>query len=72
MASIPRRRAGVRARRLSEIPGIVRRCARPSPAAPSRPRCGFATERCRREAPPLMSYGAHLVACWEAERVLAT
>jgi peptide/nickel transport system ATP-binding protein len=72
MASIPRRRAGVRARRLSEIPGIVPSLRETIAGCAFAPRCGFATERCRREAPPLMSYGAHLVACWEAERVLAT
>jgi peptide/nickel transport system ATP-binding protein len=72
MASIPRRRAGVRARRLSEIPGIVPSLRETIAGCAFAPRCGFATERCRREAPPLMSYGAHLVACWEAERVLAS
>jgi peptide/nickel transport system ATP-binding protein len=72
MASIPRRRAGVRARRLSEIPGIVPSLRETIAGCAFAPRCGFATERCRREVPPLTSYGAHLVACWEAERVLAS
>jgi len=72
MASIPRRRAGVRARRLSEIPGIVPSLRETIAGCAFAPRCGFATERCLREAPPLTSYGAHLVACWEAGRVLAS
>jgi peptide/nickel transport system ATP-binding protein len=73
MASIPRRRAGVRSRRLSEIPGIVPSLRETIAGCAFAPRCGFATERCRREAPPLAEHGgAHLVACWEADKVLAT
>ena len=41
-----------------------------SSAAPSPPRCGFATDRCRAEAPPVVDAGGgHTVACWEVERV---
>jgi peptide/nickel transport system ATP-binding protein len=52
------------------------------------PRCGFATPRCHTQAPPLLQYdaagvvqaaaqgqpqaGAHLAACWEIERVIAS
>jgi peptide/nickel transport system ATP-binding protein len=73
MASIPRRRAGVRASRLSEIPGIVPSLREPIAGCAFAPRCGYATERCRAEAPPLAAHGgAHLVACWEVERVLAS
>ncbi len=73
MASIPRRRAGLRARRLSEIPGIVPSLREPIAGCAFAPRCGFATERCRNVAPPLAEHGGgHLVACWEAEKVLAT
>jgi peptide/nickel transport system ATP-binding protein len=73
LASIPRRRAGLRARRLSEIPGIVPSLREPIAGCAFAPRCGFATARCRNEAPPLDRHGtAHLVACWEAERVLAS
>jgi peptide/nickel transport system ATP-binding protein len=73
MASIPRRRAGLRARRLSEIPGIVPSLREPIAGCAFAPRCAFATERCRREVPPLAAHGAgHVVACWEAERVLAS
>jgi peptide/nickel transport system ATP-binding protein len=71
MASIPRRRAGPRARRLSEIPGIVPSLREKIAGCAFAPRCGFATERCRNAAPPLTPHGtAHLVACWEAEKVL--
>ena len=51
------------------------------------PRCGFATPRCHAQEPPLLQYsaagiaqvdgpaavpGAHLAACWEIERVIAS
>jgi peptide/nickel transport system ATP-binding protein len=125
MASIPRGRQGARARRLSEIPGIVPSLRETTPGvAPLTgcafaPRCGFATARCHAQEPPLMHYaeaiaapvpalvadassmreramasrqepvaaavtvaspihnadvplGAHLAACWEIDRVLAT
>jgi peptide/nickel transport system ATP-binding protein len=73
MASIPRRRAGLRARRLSEIPRIVPSLREPIVGCAFAPRCGFATERCRSAAPPLADHGGgHLVACWEAKRVLAS
>lgn len=51
------------------------------------PRCGFAAPRCHTQAPPLLQYdaagvvqavqgqaqaGAHLAACWEIERVVAS
>ena len=41
----------------------------PNPANPPsgchfHPRCAYATERCRREAPPLREIGGRCVACW--------
>ena len=34
------------------------------------PRCGFATDRCRIEPPPLRPLrDGHVAACWHAERV---
>ncbi|HEX7435158.1 MAG TPA: peptide ABC transporter ATP-binding protein, partial [Caldimonas sp.] len=37
------------------------------------PRCTYATERCRREAPALEAQGIdHEVACFEVARVAAT
>ncbi len=62
MASIPRGRQGARARRLSEIPGIVPSLRETTPGvAPLTgcafaPRCGFATARCHAQEPPLMHY----------------
>jgi peptide/nickel transport system ATP-binding protein len=72
MASIPRRRAAQRARRLKEIPGIVPNLRDPIAGCAFAERCGFAVDRCRREVPPLVAAGAgHKVACWEADKVLA-
>jgi peptide/nickel transport system ATP-binding protein len=72
MASIPRRRTQHSARRLQEIPGIVPSLREPIVGCPFAPRCGFATERCRTEAPPLMErVPGHWAACWEIDRVLA-
>jgi len=72
MASVPRRRLEKSARRLQEIPGIVPSLREPIPGCPFAPRCGFATDRCRGEAPPLMEHAAgHWAACWHVDRVLA-
>ncbi len=93
MASIPRGRQGARTRRLSEIPGIVPSLRESVPGQPAfqgcafAPRCGFAQQRCREQAPPLLQYsagasaqviqgpapvGVHLAACWEIDKVLAS
>ena len=93
MSSIPRGRQGARTRRLSEIPGIVPSVRETVPGQPAfvgcafAPRCGFAQQRCRDQAPPLLQYsagssatviegpapvGAHLAACWEIDKVLAS
>jgi peptide/nickel transport system ATP-binding protein len=72
MASIPRRRQQQSARRLREIPGIVPSLREPIAGCPFAPRCGFATDRCRSEAPPLMERASgHWAACWHVDRVLA-
>ncbi|MDP1749549.1 MAG: ABC transporter ATP-binding protein [Reyranella sp.] len=64
--------AGTRPR-LQEIPGLVPRLTQPIPGCAFAPRCGFATERCRVEPPPLVDVGAgHTVACWEVDRVRAS
>ncbi|MFN4013857.1 MAG: ABC transporter ATP-binding protein [Reyranella sp.] len=61
--------AGTRPR-LQEIPGLVPILTRPIVGCAFAPRCGFATDRCRSERPPLFDAGAgHLVACWEIDRV---
>jgi len=64
--------AGTRPR-LQEIPGLVPILTRPIMGCAFAPRCGFATERCRAEAPPVVDAGGgHTVACWEVERVRAS
>ncbi len=61
--------AGTRPR-LQEIPGLVPILTQPIVGCAFAPRCGFATERCRRERPPFVDAGAgHLVACWEIDSV---
>ena len=58
--------------RLTEIPGMVPSLRTEIPGCLFAPRCSFATERCRRELPPLEDKGnGHLVACWESARVAA-
>ncbi|MDA9406956.1 ABC transporter ATP-binding protein [Bradyrhizobium sp. CCBAU 45384] len=68
IASMPRRLANVaRARRLTEIPGIVPTLSQPIQGCAFAPRCALATARCRAEAPPFeLQQEAHSVACWEA------
>ena len=75
MASIPRRNARTAPQRggSSEIPGIVPSLREPIAGCAFAPRCAFARERCRAEAPPLRTsrHRRIAVACWEAERVMA-
>jgi peptide/nickel transport system ATP-binding protein len=64
--------AGTRPR-LQEIPGLVPILTKPIVGCAFAPRCGFATDRCRTEAPPLVDVGSgHTVACWEIDRVRAS
>ena len=57
-------------RRLEEIPGTVPSLKEPIAGCLFAPRCGFATERCRSESPPLeQANEGHWVACWEANRL---
>lgn len=56
--------------RLKEMPGTVPSLREKIPGCPFEPRCRFATERCRQEAPPFEQGDAgQRVACWETERV---
>jgi len=56
--------------RLQEISGIVPALNRAIPGCAFAPRCGFATEQCRGQRPPLVAAGSgHAVACWEVDRV---
>jgi peptide/nickel transport system ATP-binding protein len=75
MRAIPRldldaEEAGRRAR-LDEIPGIVPVLTKPIPGCAFATRCGFATDICMNEAPPLVDQGGrHVAACWHTDRVL--
>ncbi|MBI3708836.1 MAG: ABC transporter ATP-binding protein [Proteobacteria bacterium] len=73
MASIPRLKNQARQRRLNEIPGIVPSLREVVAGCAFAPRCSFARDHCRREAPPLLEpVPGHAVACWEAERVASS
>ena len=71
LASIPRLGEAARgARRLAEIPGVVPSLKEEIAGCIFAPRCPHATERCRREYPPLEEKSeGHRVACWEADRI---
>jgi len=56
--------------RLQEIQGLVPALNRPIQGCAFAPRCDFATDRCRAEAPRLEApVAGHKVACWEAMRI---
>ncbi len=58
--------------RLNEIAGVVPSLREEIPGCAFAPRCTLATERCRQSFPPLERKGErHLVACFEADRVIA-
>jgi len=67
IAAVPRlgsSLAGARPR-LAEIPGMVPSLREAARGCSFAPRCAFASERCRGEAPPLEETGrGHHVACW--------
>ena len=72
LASMPRLDdAQTQARsRLSEIPGTVPSLKEDIAGCLLAPRCRYATERCRREYPPLEEkQPAHFAACWESASV---
>ena len=57
--------------RLTEIKGMVPSLANLPTGCSFAPRCGFASDQCRIETPPLaMVRPAHWIACWHAGRVL--
>jgi len=75
LASIARGKAGRRARRLNEIPGMVPSLREPIRGCAFAPRCQFAQDRCRTEAPelaPVTGQPAHRAACLRLEAVLAS
>jgi oligopeptide/dipeptide ABC transporter ATP-binding protein len=56
--------------RLAEIPGMVPSLKEDIAGCLFAPRCGYATERCRREYPPLEEKApGHFAACWESGRM---
>jgi oligopeptide/dipeptide ABC transporter ATP-binding protein len=59
--------------RLIEIKGMVPSLAHLPAGCAFAPRCGFATEQCRNEIPPLaMPRPEHWIACWHADQVLGS
>jgi peptide/nickel transport system ATP-binding protein len=55
---------------LAEIPGVVPSLRETIPGCIFAPRCSYATDRCRKEYPPLeYKRDGHAVACWESERI---
>jgi len=67
MGAMPHLGGARRGRRLSEIPGIVPALTAMPPGCAFAPRCTLAVDRCRKEAPPLLSSPeGHAVACWVA------
>jgi peptide/nickel transport system ATP-binding protein len=75
MASIPRLELmrgglGETKRRLQEIPGIVPSLTNLPAGCTFAPRCPFADDRCRKEAPAYeQKRPAHWAACWHSERL---
>jgi len=56
--------------RLAEIPGMVPSLKEEIGGCLFAPRCRYATERCRREYPPLEEKApGHFAACWESDRL---
>jgi peptide/nickel transport system ATP-binding protein len=76
LASVPRLGSSLAAGprgRLAEIAGVVPSLREEIVGCAFAPRCAFAVERCRREAPPLDAQApGHLAACFEAKRVAAS
>ena len=71
LRSVPRLDEPRRAK-LEPIPGQPPDLTRLPGGCAFAPRCPFAVERCRAEAPPLEAVGAeHLCACWVGERASA-
>ncbi|AZS77238.1 ABC transporter ATP-binding protein [Achromobacter spanius] len=70
MGSMPSMNAATQ--RLAEIPGMVPAPSELGKGCSFAPRCTYATERCRVEAPELTIHGDdHVVACHEVARVAA-
>jgi len=69
LTSIPR--LDVEMKRLNPIPGIVPNPLNFPSGCKFNPRCRFATERCKKEEPPLIEIEeGHLVRCWNIDKVV--
>jgi peptide/nickel transport system ATP-binding protein len=74
IASIARGKAGARARRLQEIPGMVPSLREPIHGCAFAPRCPFAIDACRLQQPaltPVVGEPEHQAACLRLATVLA-
>jgi len=74
LASIARGKAGARAKRLKEIPGMVPSLREPIRGCAFAPRCGFAIDACRQRQPelaPVAGAPTHQAACLRVAEVLA-
>jgi len=71
LGSIPRIDEGDSSNaRLNEIPGMVPMLVNPPAGCLFAPRCAFATDRCRRNVPPLEEkHAGHWAACWHSDRL---
>jgi peptide/nickel transport system ATP-binding protein len=77
MASVARGRAGARARRLQEIPGLVPSLREPIAGCAFAPRCKHALDRCRSERPHLQEIASnegstHLAACFVGPELVSS
>jgi len=62
MASVPTLRTD---KKLDFIPGTPPSLINPPPGCRFHPRCPYATDKCRREEPPIVDLGeGHMVKCW--------
>ncbi|PKP58610.1 peptide ABC transporter ATP-binding protein [Candidatus Atribacteria bacterium HGW-Atribacteria-1] len=69
LTSIPR--LDVEMKRLNVIPGIVPNPLHFPSGCKFNPRCRFATDRCKKEEPPLIKIEeGHLVKCWNVDKVV--
>lgn len=53
--------------KLESIPGFLPDLSKELPGCVFAPRCPYATDRCRKEKPPMMDVGNGLAACWRCE-----
>lgn len=69
LRSVPRLSRGEE--ELISIPGTPPDLIDPPSGCKFHPRCQFATDRCQREAPPLVEHAAgHPAACWHVDQVI--